>query len=120
MESRNVRLNVDLTILEGKLGAFQETARQMIAGSKKEPGTLTYDFYFSSDQKRCRLIEIYADAAAAETHLMGPVVQQLVPKLLESSSISRFEVYGDPSPKLAETVTGLGAEIFPFWQGLGH
>ena len=120
MVDRPVRLNVDFAIHEGKLEAFQEIARQMTAGSKQEPGTLTYDWCFSSDQKRCRLIEMYTDADAAETHLTGPVVQQLVPKLLGTASLSRFEVYGDPSPKVTEIVLGLGAEIFPLWQGLGR
>jgi len=48
------------------------------------------------------------------------VVRELVPKLLQSSSLNRFEVYGDPGPKAAEILAGVGAEIFPLWRGLNR
>jgi hypothetical protein len=43
-----------------------------------------------------------------------------VPKLLDVSSIDSFHVYGDPGPKAAEALAGIGAEILPFWHGLGR
>jgi hypothetical protein len=55
-----------------------------------------------------------------QAHIEGAVVRDLVPKLLEVSSIDSFHVYGDPGPKAAEALTGIGAEIFPFWLGLGR
>jgi quinol monooxygenase YgiN len=111
-----VRFNVDLTINQGKLDAFQAIAQAMILASRKEPGTLGYDWYLSPDRSRCRLIETYADENAVQAHINGPAVQELVPKLIETSSITRFEVYGYPGPKPAEILANLGAEIFPLWQ----
>jgi hypothetical protein len=32
--------------------------------------------------------------------------------------ISGFEVYGDPGPEAGKMLTGVGAEIFGYWQGL--
>ena len=120
MVNHTVRLAVDLTISEGKLDAFQEIARVMVAGSQKEPGTLGYDWYLSGDGRRCRIVETYADAEAVLAHLKGPVVQQLVPRLLEASSLGGFEVYGDPGLKAAQMLAGFGAEVFEPWHGLNR
>ena len=118
MTKDSVRFTVDLTINEGKLQEFERIAQTMIAGSHKEAGTLGYDWYLSGDRKRCRLVETYADANAVLAHLTGPVVQELVPKILEMSALNGFEVYGDPGPKATEMLAGLGAEIFQAWRGL--
>jgi quinol monooxygenase YgiN len=115
-----VRFTVDLTINAEMFDSFEGIAQEMIAASQKEPGTLGYDFCLSGDRKRCRVVETYADANAVLAHLTGPAVQELAPKLLKTSSISGFEVYGDPGPKSAEMLAGFGAEIFELWHGLSH
>jgi quinol monooxygenase YgiN len=113
MAEHQVRFTVSLTIIPEKLDKFESIAREMTAGSRKEPGTLAYDWYLSADRKRCRLLETYADAAAVLAHMTGPVVRELVPKLLETSSITSFEVFGDPGLEAAQTLKG--AEIFLPW-----
>jgi quinol monooxygenase YgiN len=118
MSKGAVQFNVDLTIHDGKLDAFENIARAMIAGTQKEVGALGYEFYLSGDRKRCRLVENYKDADAVLAHMNGPVVRESVPKLLELSHLDRFEVYGDPGPKAAQGLAAVGAEIFRFWQGL--
>jgi quinol monooxygenase YgiN len=120
MSKANVHFTVEVTINEGKFDTFQAIVQTMIAGTQKEPGALGYEFHLSADRKRCRLLETYADANAVLAHMAGPVVQELVPKLLQTVTLNRFEVYGDPGPKAAEILTGVGAEIFPFWRGLNR
>jgi quinol monooxygenase YgiN len=120
MSKGTVRFNVDLTINEGKLEAFQAIAQTMIDGTQKELGALGYEWHLSADRKRCRLLETYADQNATLAHLTSPVVRELVPKLLQTATLNRFEVYGDPGPKAAETLSKVGAEIFPHWQGLNR
>jgi quinol monooxygenase YgiN len=114
-----VRLAVDLAIADGKFDEFERVARTMTAGTQKEPGAKAYDWYLSADRKRCRLIEAYVDADALLAHFKGSVVQELVPKLLEVTSLSRFEVYGDPGTEAGQMLAGFGAEVFPLYQGLG-
>jgi quinol monooxygenase YgiN len=118
MTKTEVRFTVHLTINADQFAAFERVVDTMIAGTQNESGALGYDWCLSGDRRQCRLIETYVDASAAQAHLTGPVVQQLVPKLLEVSSLSGFEVYGDPGPKATETLTGLGAKIFRRWRGL--
>jgi quinol monooxygenase YgiN len=120
MANHEVRFTVDLTINAGEFDKFEGIAQEMIASSQKEPGTLGYDWYLSGDGRRCRIVETYADADAALAHLKGPVVQELVPRLLEASSVGGFEVYGDPGLKAAQMLAGFGAEIFEPWHGLNR
>jgi len=115
--SQHIYFVVSFKINDAKLGSFKETAQAMIAATQKEPGALGYEWHFSEDQKRCRLLETYADKAAVQAHINGEAVK-LIPRLLESSSISGFEVYGDAGPKAAQTLKGFGAEIFQHWNGL--
>jgi quinol monooxygenase YgiN len=120
MAKNTVHFVVDLAIHEGKFDQFESIAQAMIAGTLKETGALGYDWFLSADRKRCRLLETYVDANAVLAHMTGPVVQQLVPKILATSSISGFEVYGDPGPEAAKMLAGVGAEIFPLWHALGR
>jgi hypothetical protein len=45
-------------------------------------------------------------------------VQQLVPKALESATVDRFEVYGDPGEEATSMLANFGTQIFDRWQGL--
>jgi quinol monooxygenase YgiN len=115
-----IRLLVELTIYHEKFDAFNVIAREMTAGSELEPGTLSDEWFLSSDRRRCRLIETYADANALLAHFNGPVVQEMVPKLIEQSRLERFEVYGDPGPEAQAVLAGFGAEIFQPWHTLSR
>jgi quinol monooxygenase YgiN len=120
MTKQTVRFAVDLTINEGKFDEFEGIAQAMIAATQKEPCALGYDWFLSGDRRRCRILETYADADAVLAHLTGKVVQEFVPKILGTSSLNRFEVYGDPGPKAAQMLAGFGAQIFQLWHGIGH
>ena len=113
-----VHLLVELTIHNGQFDAFQSVAREMIAGSDAEAGTLGYEWYLSSDCKRCRLLESYASADALLAHFTGPVVQQLVPRMIQYVTIDRSEVYGDPGPQAAAMLANFGTQVFQHWDGL--
>jgi quinol monooxygenase YgiN len=118
MLEKVVRLAVDVTVKESQLDAFKTLAQAMTAGSAAEPGTLGYEWFFSEDGKRCRLLETYADADAVLAHFKGPVVTQLVPQMAPLCAMERFEIYGDPGPEVAKMATGFGARIYPYWAGI--
>jgi len=120
MDSHSVHILVEATINDGSLAAFEGVVEQMLAGSQKEPGTRGYEWHLSPDRKRCRLLETYADANALLAHFKGPVVQQLVPKLLERCKIDRFEVYGEPGTEARAMMAEFGTEIFDRWKGLSR
>ena len=120
MTKPGVYFIVDLSIAEGKLVQFQSIADNMVAGTKEEDGALAYEFYLDVDQRQCRLIEIYSGSDAALSHCKGPVVQELVPQLLEVSSITGFSVYGDLNAETAEILTQSGAQLFKTWRGFSR
>lgn len=120
MDSQTVHVLVEVTIYEGRLDAFEGIVREMLAGSQSESGTVGYEWYLSIDHRRCRILETYADSIALLAHFNGPVVQQLVPKLLEQCRVDRSEVYGDASPAARAMLAGFGAEVFDRWKGLSH
>lgn len=120
MNRQIVRFTVDLTINAEKFDKFESIVQAMLAATEKEPGTLGYDWCLSGDRTRCRLLETYVDANAVMAHMTGPAVRELVPKLLEVSSVNSFEVYGNPGPEAAQALAGFGAEIFELWQGLSR
>ena len=112
MNKQEVHCIGNLTIHPGKLQEFTEIAREIIAATRKEPGSVGYDFLFNADGSRCRVVEIYRDADAMLAHMTGPVMRDIVPKLMGTMDIGGFEVYGDPGPKGTEVLTALGATIF--------
>ena len=120
MVNKMVLFVVDLTINEGSFDQFESVVQAMTAASRKEPGTLGYEWCLSDDRKRCRLIEVYADENAMIAHMSGPAVQELVPKALETASIAGFDVYGDLGPEGAKIMAQFGVEIFAPWHGLGR
>jgi len=118
MNPHRIHFVLDLNIHDGKFPEFERVIKAMTDGTAHEPGALAYEFYLSSDNKHCRLLETYADPAAVRAHITGGVVQQLVPKMLELSSLARFEVYGEPDAESAARLRAIGAEIYPHWNGL--
>lgn len=112
-----VHLIVKLTVRDGAFEAFHAVAQEMTAGSRREPGTLGYEWYFSADGRHCRLLETYASTEALIAHFQGPVVQQLVPKMSQHCSIDGSEVFGDPGA-LAGALSGFGAAMFQHRYGV--
>ena len=120
MDKKVVRLAVDLTVSDGQLEAFKAVAKTMTQKTEMEQGTLGYEWFFSSDGNRCRLLETYVDAGAVEAHFTGPVVGQLVPQLAALCKIDRFEIYGDPGPQVTRMAAGFGAQFYSYWTGINR
>ena len=120
MDTKTVHLVVEGTIHEGSFEALETLAKQMVAGSEKEPGTLGYEWYLSAEHRSFRLLETYVDGAAVTTHFKGPVVQLLVPKMMELIKLDSFELYGEPGTEARAMLAGFGVRIFDAWRGLSR
>ena len=120
MANPTVYFLVTFSVHDGKLAAFEDAAKASTAGTSQEPGALGYEWYRSSDRKTYKLVETYRDAAAALAHMNSSVVKDLVPKMLEFSSIASFEVYGDPGPEARTRLEAFGVTIYEFQQGLAR
>jgi quinol monooxygenase YgiN len=117
MSTKRIRLLLGLDIHDGKFSEFEALAKQMVAVSEKEPGTITYNFVVSADRKRCRLTEGYADIAAISEHFRGPAVQQFVPELLKIASVTVMEFHGDPGPEVSDMAAPFNPSVFAAFHG---
>ena len=63
----------ELALKEGKLETFQELMEEMVAGLRKQPGTLAYEWYISPDRGVVHVVETYAgsEAVVATTSARG-------------------------------------------------
>lgn len=120
MADSKVWFVVSLAINPGQFEAFDRLSRQMSAETARERGTQAYTWCLSDDRSQCKLVEEYVDGAAVVAHIAGPVVQQLLPQLLQVSAISNFEVYGSPGPEGAAMLAAVGAKLFGFYQGFSR
>ncbi len=101
---------IEFTMKPGGGDAFKMTAGEIIELVKaREPGTLNYWWYVSPDETRVILYEKFEDSAALVAHAAGQTVQERLPELLDSSDITRFEVFGEPDAAAAEVLAGFGA-----------
>jgi quinol monooxygenase YgiN len=114
-----VQYAVEFTIKEGGLEEFKNIASQIIPlVEANEPLMLGYQWYFSDDGSKCFVVEQYSDASGILAHLQN--VGGELPKILEFSDLTRFEVYGDVSDEIKEALAPLGATFHSLWNGFAR
>lgn len=120
MAQATVWFVVDYLIDTGKFDEFDRLAKAMSEKSAEEPGTLLYKWHISADRSQCRLVESYVDGQAVLAHITGPVIRDYVPEISKVSSVTLFEVYGDPGPEAAAVLSDLGALVYTPIQGFSR
>lgn len=101
---------LEVEILPGKLDDFRAVARDLIASTEPEPGTLDYEYHLSPDSKTAHIFERYADSAAVLTHVAG--FGNFAARFFASCRITRCSVYGKPSAEAKAALTGLQPAYF--------
>ena len=88
--------------LEGLIPKFNEQVK------RGEPGTTLYKWHIHEETMKCYLVETMQTDTDMLTHLQnnGP----MLPDLFAVAPISIWEIYGDLSPEVAETVSAIAAE----------
>jgi quinol monooxygenase YgiN len=103
--SNQISWNLEVEILPGKLEDFRAVARDLIADTESQPGTLDYEWHLSSDNKVAHIIERYTDSAALLTHVSG--FSKFAARFMGSCKPVRFSVYGDLSAEAKADLAGL-------------
>ena len=109
----------ELAIKAGALDEFQKLMAEMVAGTKEEPRTLCYEWYISEDGGTAHIFEKYADSDAMIAHVNG-FMKKWAERFLASVNVTRFTVYGDPSPAARELLGGFGATYLAPWGGFSR
>jgi quinol monooxygenase YgiN len=110
---------IELVVKDAQLDTFKTLMEEMVAGTSTEPGTLGYEWYISGDGDVVHIFEKYADSDAMITHVSG-FMQKWAGRFLESVDVTRFVVYGDPSPAARELLDGFGATYLGPWGGFSR
>lgn len=87
------------SIAPGDLAKFEQVAAEALELTIPEPGTLPYDWFFSEDETKCVVREIYAGSDAMLAHLGNAA--ELLGRLIELGGGLEPEGFGSPSAALA-------------------
>jgi hypothetical protein len=88
-------------IREGRL----EELRAAVAGMasfvrQHEPDPISYQVFFSADEKRMTVVQIHPDAASMERHM--DVAREVFAPFAELLDLRTVDVYGEPSAKILD------------------
>lgn len=89
----------------GKLKSLIPTINALV--NKGEPGTIVYKWHINEEAMKCYLVETMRSDEDMLTHLqnIGPIL----PDLFAVAPIRTWEIYGDLSNEVAETVQATAA-----------
>jgi quinol monooxygenase YgiN len=94
----------EITLKEGAVDQFTALAREMVdANAAGEPETLNYQIFITGDGARVHFCERFVDSAAVMAHV-ARFGQSFGARLLELATVTRFEIYGDPSDEVKATL----------------
>jgi quinol monooxygenase YgiN len=86
---------LEVAIQPGQLENFRAVARDLIAVTQSEPGTLAYEWNLNDDQTACHIFESYRDSAALVAHVQS--FGHFAERFLQACRPVRFDVYGSPN-----------------------
>jgi quinol monooxygenase YgiN len=111
MDDNQIHIRAEITIEEGKAEEFKKLAQAMSRTVEaNEPDTIEYQFYINGSETKCIVHEIYRNSEAAIAHNDGVASQKILPRIFSISTITRFDVYGNPSEELQKVLTSVGAQ----------
>jgi quinol monooxygenase YgiN len=107
---------IEIEILPGKQEEFCGIVQDLIASSKKEPGTLVYDWFFDAEHKVCHTYEHYRDSDAVIAHATT-FGEKFAERFQKSSRQIGLDVYGSPSSAAKALLDQHGATYYAKWKG---
>lgn len=118
MDHSQIHFRVEFSIKDEKIDEFKKLVQEMSrAVQASEPGTVEYQFYLNGDETKCIVHETFASSEAVLAHNTGTASQTILPKIFSVASISRFDVYGNPSDELKKVLTGFSPQIYNLFAG---
>ena len=121
MNQNQIHFRAEFAIKEGKIEEYKKLIQDMSSVVEaNEPDTIDYQFYLNRDETKCIVHETYANSEAVLTHNNGVASQTILPKIFNVSTISRFDVYGNPSEELQKVLASFGAQIYNLFAGFSR
>jgi quinol monooxygenase YgiN len=114
--SPEVYWSATFSIPPGKMDNFKQVVAKLVAETKKEPGTLEYEYTTNNEENTVDIIERYRDSNAVIAH-----VTQTFPKyakeFLENARPGRVVVYGSPSDEVKKALKDFNPVYFAAFNG---
>lgn len=114
-DGRIIQYSLVWSLLPGKSDKFKKLIDEATEIVRSESRVLAYNWYFTDDESRCGLIEVYPESAAIEPHLKA--VGEVLTRMLGISKISRFDVFGPLEGRTRENLEKMGARLYSHWKG---
>src|SRR5262249_19710449 len=113
--SNSISWNLQLSIHEDRLNAVHDLMREMVTATQHEPGTQSYEWFLSEDNKTCHINERYADCDAVMVHASN-FDTKFAERFFACFEPTSCSVYGHPSKEVRAALDGLGA-VYLGWLG---
>lgn len=110
---------LEAAVKPGELDNYKALMEEMVEGTSTEPQTRNYEWYIGDDGGTVHIYEKYADSEAMVAHVNG-FLEKWAQRFLASVDVTRFTVYGDPSPAARELLDGFGATYLEPWGGFAR
>jgi quinol monooxygenase YgiN len=116
-----IHFRAEFTIEEGKIEEYKKLVQEMSrVVEANEPDTINYQFYLNRAETKCIVHETYANSEAVLAHNAGVASQTILPKIFSVSTISRFDVYGNPSEELQKVLTSFDPQTYNLFAGFSR
>ncbi len=117
--SNTVSWNLQMSVREGRLNDARNLMSEMVAATRQEPGTQSYEWFLSADGKTCHIYERYADSGAVMVHL-GNFGSKFADRFLACFEPTSLSVYGEPSTDARAALNGFGATYLGWFGGFSR
>ncbi len=121
MNNNQIHFRVEFTIEEGKTEEYKKIVKELIRTvESSEPNTINYNFYLNRSETICIVNETYINSEAAFAHITGAALQTILPKILNVSRISQFDLYGNPSEELQNALICFSPQTYNLIAGFSR
>jgi quinol monooxygenase YgiN len=105
-----------LSVREGKSAQFEHLVERIVDATRREPGTLAYQYSANNDKTVVHIFERYVDSDAFVAHV-NETFSRFADEFLQCVSVERLVVYGDPSAEARAALDQFGAEYMTPFNG---
>jgi quinol monooxygenase YgiN len=96
------------------LTAFKAVVRPLVEETRKEAGSMAYEYNVTADNSVIHILEHYRDSAAV-VHHVTKTFSQFAADFTKYAAVESFIVYGTPEPEAKTILDSFGAVyVTPF------
>ena len=107
---------VTASVHPGKFDEFRDVVAGLVEETRKENGSLAYDYSVNEQETVIQVFESYRDSEAVVHHVTR-TFPGFAERFTECVTIEGFEVYGSPNPAARAILDGFGSTYMKPFEG---